>query len=1073
MSYQAIINDKNRSVMDVANANKLLFHMEQIRNYSSSNQAGRWIWELLQNAKDCAFPTQPIHIKLELFDDKVIFSHNGRSFGVEQLLALVNQVSSKGEGDTGKFGTGFLMTHLLSEKVLINSIIQDFDTVTGARLPMKSFNLELDRSGLNQDDMLQSLRHTINIIRHLDERPEVEVDFEDYNTSFTYPFTNDVGKSIARLGLKELEQSACYMLAFLPIIGEIHIIDHVKKFTREIKRSPEKVWDNEQFSTFTMLMKETGILKNQIILVGKKDNVSIAMPISEAKKTFLPIPSFLPRVFVDFPLLDSNNFPIPAVFHSSDLKCNPQRTHIPVIDSEISEDSQKNKALLEQFVELYGEMLQEASQAGFGDFFYATTYREIPLRFDLDMSWIISNVYEKIHFYLQTIPMFTTEEGLCNLHEQLMLPQGENEDEITRLWNLLELLEGVDLPRRKDLRGWYDSFSAYEHFEKEYYVELDYLALHAADIPIQPQCSRLRFAQLVYDAVLLQPHLRSELISGRFALFPDQSSHMSLHTSLDIYQDPGIDEAIKQAVLQLNCIEMEEEDLTYPIYQMLLLPTFKLGDVVLPSAPMDEILQYIAKKSDMNLEVANYETEHLIYEKRRNTAVGFLASCYPDVYWLELYKQFMNPNFMSEHQPSEYATEELWHHSIMMILDHAATVFTESKTVEEFRFAHFLDETRKTALDFLNEFLVKAQEITDTIYDYPLFPNQLDHFFVAKELWIDKEIDDTLKQLCILLKNEGISDYYPTLLSLDIEGIPLHFLPVKENIHLVHDISRGINTILNHKDMNTVEESTQEACTLFLAWLSDNPELAEELFPQFYSRESKMRLITPSAVALMQRKMQEYHQVLKEHDLNDVDGLKELLDLVKTRGLEPAEPEFIHDDDDVYVDFSEFEELEQYTKEERKEYISRVTATGLDMAMDRLIKKWISLGFLVEAQEDEEKVVLVNLENRVVLHQPAPSPFKKTGWNISEIVNDTPPIYYTVKSTVSTSLSEVVELTRAQADLAFLLGENFRILRYYLSMDLKNTITCTQITDLVGDLKSDQLRYSGKKLQLKMNKPAF
>lgn len=1047
--------------------------MEQIRNFSSSTQAGRWIWELLQNAKDCAYPTQPVHIKLELYDDKVVFSHNGRSFGVEHLLALVNQVSSKTEEHTGKFGTGFLMTHLLSEKVLLSSVIQDFDTVTGARLPMKSFNLELDRSGVTKEDMLQSLRHTINIIRHLDERPEVEVDFEDYNTSFTYPLQNEVSKKIVRLGVKELEQSACYVLAFVPEIGDIHIIDHAKKFTREMKRTPVKTWENEQISTFTMLVKETGILKNQIILVAKKDNVSIAMPFSEAKKCFLPIPSFLPRIFADFPLLDSQSYPIPAVCHSSDFKCNPQRTNIPVIDSEISEDSETNKKLLEQFIELYGIVLKEASKSGFGDFFYATTYREIPVRYDLDKQWIISNVYDKIHFYLQTIPMFTTEEGLCNLHEQLMLPKGENEEEIARLWKLLEMLDGIDLPRLNDLKGWYASFECYDHLVKEFYVTLDYVAKYAAEIPLQLQSSRLRFAQMVYDAVLLQPQLRSELISGKFALFPDQSSHMSLHTALDIYQDPGIDESIKQAILQLNCIEMEEDDVTYPIYQMLLLPTFKIGDIVLPTAPMDEILQYVSLKSDLHLPVANYETEHLIYEKRRNTAVGFLASCYPDDYWLKLYKQFVNPSFLTEHQPSVFATKELWYHSIMMIYEKSVEVLTEHKTVEELRFAHFLDETRETALDFLNEFFAKSLEMTDAIYNNSLFPNQHDVFFEAKALCKDKGIDETLKELCLLLKNEGVSDYTQFLLLPEIEGVSLDFLPVKENIHLAHDISRGINTILNHKDMSDVDDSTQEACTLFLAWLSDNGELAEELFPQFYSFESQMKLITPKAVAHLQAKMLHVQEVLKSNNLSDVAALEELLELVKTRGLEPAAPDFIFDDDDVYVDFSEFEELEQYTKDEQKSYAVRLTNTALNMAMDRLIKKWIALGFLVEEQDDEEKVILVNLENRVTLHQPAPSPFKKTGWNISEMVNDTPPIYYAVKSTVSNVQCEAVELTRAQTDFAFLMGENFRILRYHLSMDLKNVITCTQITDLLGDLKSDQLRYSGQKLQLKMNKPAF
>lgn len=57
----------------------------------------------------------------------------GRLFTTENIVFLIEQVSSKERSltaenkkkSTGKFGTGFLTTHLLSEKVQIHGYLQD------------------------------------------------------------------------------------------------------------------------------------------------------------------------------------------------------------------------------------------------------------------------------------------------------------------------------------------------------------------------------------------------------------------------------------------------------------------------------------------------------------------------------------------------------------------------------------------------------------------------------------------------------------------------------------------------------------------------------------------------------------------------------------------------------------------------------------------------------------------------------------------------------------------------------------------------------------------------------------
>ena len=81
----------------------------------------RWFWELLQNAKDSVEENQSIKVKIEITDDQISFLHTGSPFELDDILSLIIQGSSKNnkEGKTGKFGTGFITTYLLSKEVCI------------------------------------------------------------------------------------------------------------------------------------------------------------------------------------------------------------------------------------------------------------------------------------------------------------------------------------------------------------------------------------------------------------------------------------------------------------------------------------------------------------------------------------------------------------------------------------------------------------------------------------------------------------------------------------------------------------------------------------------------------------------------------------------------------------------------------------------------------------------------------------------------------------------------------------------------------------------------------------------
>jgi hypothetical protein len=119
-------------------ANKIFDHLDKL-TFKHESASKRWIWELLQNAQDAsAKSTRKVKIEITLEDDKLHFSHNGKAFDLNDLVDLKYQTSEKKrviEGDdasvfdtpetSGKFGTGFITTHLLSKVVQLSGIFNN------------------------------------------------------------------------------------------------------------------------------------------------------------------------------------------------------------------------------------------------------------------------------------------------------------------------------------------------------------------------------------------------------------------------------------------------------------------------------------------------------------------------------------------------------------------------------------------------------------------------------------------------------------------------------------------------------------------------------------------------------------------------------------------------------------------------------------------------------------------------------------------------------------------------------------------------------------------------------------
>lgn len=148
----------------------------------------RWLWELTQNAKDCAKGNEGISINIVIQDRTIGFSHDGYPFDYNSVMDLVLQNSSKRKADnkTGKFGTGFISTHFISKKVSITgNYIDNYNNVRSG------LNIVVDRNFSNVEELEAKLRNTIEKIDNFfSDQNSTIICSPPYETAFNYEFSN-------------------------------------------------------------------------------------------------------------------------------------------------------------------------------------------------------------------------------------------------------------------------------------------------------------------------------------------------------------------------------------------------------------------------------------------------------------------------------------------------------------------------------------------------------------------------------------------------------------------------------------------------------------------------------------------------------------------------------------------------------------------------------------------------------------------------------------------------------------------------------------------------------------------
>lgn len=586
----------------------------------------RWPFELIQNAHDAGTRVgrEGISLTFEYVDGVLRFWHDAAPFTMEEFASLLTGGSSKdfmSTETTGRFGTGFLVTHVLSEQVQVSGILE----VNGS---YRGFDVELDRPNdeepllQNVQDSLNSLRHT-HLVESLDDEP---------TASFEYIVGDE---KIALAGLEALEEALPYLFATCRRLGEIIIRrdEHeiVWKLTSATKPSS---FLNKPTEYRVLRAENDGSMSEWRVVRARSEasseNAVVVALARERDAWALRKPGRLPTIFRQLPLLGGPSLPGWVVFDGQ-FDVEQERRTIYVT-------GEQEKPLRDAFAALPRMMTLANSED------WINGYRIAQLALPPDISGetnikVWTDVLSTTAQNLSKLPLIPSARGgkvPCaadtdddRYADFIRRPNtGPTYDE---LWELAASSTETDPPERAVSEGWSEVVEGWEELGVEVsWVDLKAIGERAvkgidnvSDLLVDDD--PFEWLSRYYEAVG-KTWVASGITKNHLDhLVPDQ--HGQLHDAEDLKIDGGVADRTKELATDIG-IDIRAELLDNILVERLTEQDFTAGLSAMQEATDGELTEEDALGSLLHQVAASLPDEQKVADqhgKAINTSMGLLS----------------------------------------------------------------------------------------------------------------------------------------------------------------------------------------------------------------------------------------------------------------------------------------------------------------------------------------------------------------------------------------------------------------------------------------------------------------
>ena len=428
----------------IGNTAQGVLHKLEEQELNRDHVLTRWVWELLQNARDAAVnPETSLVASIVINEGEVIFRHNGANFKIDEIGHLIYHGSTKIENPEtiGRYGSGFLATHMLSPEVEIAGLLDDG----------RQFQFTLKREVGSIADLSESMAQAQ---RDFKASLSSVATSNDFTTQFRYRLKDGAVDAVEE-GVEALKRCAPFVVAFNQEFSRIDI--NSSSGVVQFKVIERKPLERDGLQQITVSRTENGVEEESNVLVAQSGMTSVAFPLATGNAPeCLPIGQ-VPRLFLGFPLIGTEDFGFPAVINSFDFKPTENRDGAYIArNSNNNEANIENQEAIETACGLLVELLQFSASCGWRNTYHLANVPVIPEKYWLNQHWLRESIENLMIKKIRQNPGVLNESGDLIPPEDVELPIAETAEGVKSLYGLLDgwRERRRKMPSRKEAVGW-------------------------------------------------------------------------------------------------------------------------------------------------------------------------------------------------------------------------------------------------------------------------------------------------------------------------------------------------------------------------------------------------------------------------------------------------------------------------------------------------------------------------------------------------------------------------------------------------------------------------------------------
>ena len=452
------MNDKEKIKSQVLTDNTAQGVLNKLRVLESDRARVqmRWIWELMQNARDTSSDVDShLVTKVKLEDDELVFQHNGRGFTIEEVAHLNYHGSTKLEDKStiGQYGSGFLTTHLLSPEIVVSGQLDDG----------RSFSFRLSR----EIGSVQALSDSMDKAWD-DFHASAEASSESFTTKYSYPVSYQSRGAVDE-GISILRRCAAYVVVLNRQFRSIIIESSVAETRFEvIERIP---LGKEGLQAITVGVSDRGSVKKQEFILSEDQRVSVTVPVEQTNDGSVCLPlGEIPRLFLGFPLVGTENFSFPAVINSFEFTATERRDGV-FLGRGDNEANQTNQAIVQEACELHVKLIEFFANAQWKNTYALASIPSIAGTEGVDSDWLQERLGKLVSEIRRSVTLNSAIGPIAP--QDSIVPLATTD--VEPLWELLSKVRAFrsNLPERSEAVGWHNAVESWAGLLNRETMEFD------------------------------------------------------------------------------------------------------------------------------------------------------------------------------------------------------------------------------------------------------------------------------------------------------------------------------------------------------------------------------------------------------------------------------------------------------------------------------------------------------------------------------------------------------------------------------------------------------------------------